>query len=524
MLRTLEHFVHPRPVTRKYPYEKRDLPERSRGLIALLLEPETSIFKCESCLMCEKACPPRAISISYRFRDGFRKRPPLAPRASYYRIRMVQTAPYGDRRPMSTAVTTIPAEDERVDLGPVRRILRETPEGADRLTRVLYSTNAAYGYLPWTAAELIAAEFGKTMTDLYTTASLLANFRGAPPGRGTAVPRGGRRYTGNVAIAGAWPEASPAPAHDKLREAEVRHVVDAKEAFIYLHPGATEARAAVERAIADHQDELGIAIEVALGPGGFMGGEESALLAVLESRRAMARQRPPYPASQGLNLRPTLVSSIETLAWLPLVVEEQVRASTKLVSVTGAVSHPGVYEVALGTSLGDIVSEAGGTTAKLKGLHVGGPTGGILNATRSDTRFDFDDLRVAGAHMRSAQVRAIPVGTCIVNEAAKLFAYLARESCAICVPCRVGTKRVQGILEGMYSGLGRDSDLPWLDELGDHMERFSLCGFGITAPSILRTTMREFPDDYRIHIQDMRCPEGSCTPVRSRRYETMAQP
>src|SRR5439155_11957776 len=203
------------------------------------------------------------------------------------------------------------------------------------------------------------------------------------------------------------------------------HAVDAKEAFVYLHPGATEARAAVERAIADHQDELGIAIEVALGPGGFMVGEESALLAVLESRRAMARQRPPYPASQGLNLRPTLVASIETLAWLPLVVEEQVRASTKLVSVTGAGSHPGVYACALGTSLGDIVSEAGGTTAKLKGLHVGGPTGGILNATRSDTRFDFDDLRVAGTHMGSAQVRAISVGTCIVNEAAKLFAYLA---------------------------------------------------------------------------------------------------
>src|SRR3982750_3519787 len=93
MLRTLQPFVHRQPVTRKYPYEKRDLPERSRGLIALLLEPETSIFKCESCLMCEKACPPRAISISYRSRNGFRKRPPLAPRASYYRLRMVQTAP-----------------------------------------------------------------------------------------------------------------------------------------------------------------------------------------------------------------------------------------------------------------------------------------------------------------------------------------------------------------------------------------------------------------------------------------------
>src|SRR6266568_1466157 len=154
MLRTLQHFVHRQPVTRKYPYEKRDLPERSRGLIALLLEPETSIFKCESCLMCEKACPPRAISISYSFRNGFRKRPPIAPRASYYRIRMVQTAPYGDRRPLSPAVLTVPAEAERgLDLGLVEKILRDTPDGADRLTRVLYATNKAYGYLPWSAAE-----------------------------------------------------------------------------------------------------------------------------------------------------------------------------------------------------------------------------------------------------------------------------------------------------------------------------------------------------------------------------------
>src|SRR6266404_1823113 len=117
MLRTLQHFVRQQSVTRDYPYEKRELPERSRGLIALLLEPETNIFKCESCLMCEKACPPRAISISYKFRNGFRKRPPIAPRASYYRIRMVAAAPYGDRRPLSTVVTTVPAdEEERLDL------------------------------------------------------------------------------------------------------------------------------------------------------------------------------------------------------------------------------------------------------------------------------------------------------------------------------------------------------------------------------------------------------------------------
>ena len=297
--------------------------------------------------------------------------------------------------------------------------------------------------------------------------------------------------------------------------------VGATEAYPYLHPEAVEARAAAEEAI---DDELGVHVEIALGPGGFMGGEESALLAVLESRRAMARQRPPYPAEQGLRMRPTLIASAETLAWVPLIVAEQARASTKLVSVTGAVVRPGVYEITLGSQLGEILTEAGGATGKLKGLHVGGPTGGILAGSRTDTRFDFDDLRVAGTHMGSAQVRAIAAGTCIVNEAAALFAYLAKESCAICVPCRVGTKRVQAILESTYSGLGRDTDLAWLDELGTHMERFSLCGFGITAPSILRTTMREFPDDYRIHIQEKRCPEGVCKPVRSRRYETMVQP
>src|SRR5512132_2082345 len=159
MRRTLTHLIRFTAVTRKYPYEKRELPERSRGLIALLLEPETSIFKCESCLMCEKACPPRAISISYKFRNGFRKRPLLAPRASYYRVRMVQTAPYGARRPLSTAVVTIPAEEERdLDLGPVERILGEEQPGRDRLTRILYRTHDAYGYLPWTAAERIAAD------------------------------------------------------------------------------------------------------------------------------------------------------------------------------------------------------------------------------------------------------------------------------------------------------------------------------------------------------------------------------
>jgi len=310
-------------------------------------------------------------------------------------------------------------------------------------------------------------------------------------------------------------------------------VVGAKEAYLYLHPEAAAARSAAEAALA-RREKSALPIAIALGPGGFMGGEESALLAVLENKRAMARQRPPWPAEQGIRLRPTLVSSAETLAALPLIVRdgpESFRVAgtatsrgTKLVSVTGSVASPGVYEVAFGTTLGEIVQTAGGATTAVKGIHVGGPTGGILAATRTTVRLDYEDLKAAGTHLGSAQVRVIPQGVCIVNEAAKLFAYLSQETCAICVPCRVGTKRVGGILEGIYSGLGREDDLPWLTELADHLHDFSLCGFGITSSSIIRTTMSEFPDDYRAHIVERTCPTGTCTPARARRYETMAQP
>jgi NADH:ubiquinone oxidoreductase subunit F (NADH-binding) len=295
-------------------------------------------------------------------------------------------------------------------------------------------------------------------------------------------------------------------------------ITGATHAFLYLHPEAADAREAAERALSGRDD-----IEITLGPGGFMGGEESALLNVLESKRAMARQRPPYPALQGYLMRPTLVSSVETLAWLPLVLDGA-KADTKLVSVTGIVESPGVYEVPLGTSLGDVLDRAGGASAELKAIHVGGPTGGILSAERRSTRLDYDDLKAAGTHLGSGQVRAIGTDVCMVREAGRLFAYLAKESCAICVPCRVGTKRVQGVLDGVASSLGRESDLPWLTELGDHMEQFSLCGFGITAPSIIRTALREFPDDYRAHITERKCPTGTCTTLRARRYETMVQP
>ncbi|HUQ41526.1 MAG TPA: NADH-ubiquinone oxidoreductase-F iron-sulfur binding region domain-containing protein [Candidatus Limnocylindrales bacterium] len=303
------------------------------------------------------------------------------------------------------------------------------------------------------------------------------------------------------------------------------HAVGADEALVYMHPEANGARSAVEQDVTTRSVAFGsLTVTVAIGPGGFMGGEESALMNVLESRRATARQRPPYPAGMGVQMRPTLISSAETLAWLPQIVSDGARADTKLVSVTGAVTAPGVYEVPLGITLAEILERAGGVRGQLKAIQVGGPTGGILAASKGSVRLGFEELKAAGTHMGSAQIRAIANDTCIVAEAAKMFAYLSKETCGICIPCRVGTSRVQGILESVQSQLGRDTDIAWLGDLGDHMEKFSLCGFGITAPSILRTTMLEFAEDYRAHIQERRCPNGTCKPIRARRYETMAQP
>ncbi|MBM4421455.1 MAG: NADH-quinone oxidoreductase subunit F, partial [Chloroflexi bacterium] len=309
------------------------------------------------------------------------------------------------------------------------------------------------------------------------------------------------------------------------------HAVGATRAWLYLHPEAHAARAAAEQVAAD-SDLHGVSVEIALGPGGFIGGEESAMLNVLESKRAMARQRPPFPAVQGLRAKPTLVASVETLAWLPLLLTHgadafraagtQATPGTKLVSLTGAVTQGGVREVPFGTTLGELLDAAGAQSPKA--IQVGGPTGGLLNMSRRSVALGYEELAAVGTHVGSGQVRAVAASTCVVAEAGRLFAYLAKESCAICVPCRVGTKRVGAILESVSSGLGRESDLGWLDELGSHMNRFSLCGFGVTAPSILKTSTREFADEYAAHIKDGRCTAGTCVPQRARRYETMAQP
>ncbi|OLC57237.1 MAG: hypothetical protein AUH85_03780 [Chloroflexi bacterium 13_1_40CM_4_68_4] len=270
----------------------------------------------------------------------------------------------------------------------------------------------------------------------------------------------------------------------------------------------------------------GVDARVVVGPGGFMGGEESALINALEGSRPMAQQRPPFPAESGLGLKPTVVNSGETLAAVPTILRDGAESfahGTKIFAVRSGDRDSTLVEVPYGATVQDVLSRGGATLEGARGIHVGGPTGGVLPATAAGTATTFEALAEAGTILGSAQVRTLPAATCMVHFAASLFAYLERENCGICVPCRVGTKRIGGVLESVYSNIGRADDVAWLDELAAHLHDFSLCGFGITAASIIRTLERYFADDVQAHLAG-RCPTGTCTPVRQRRYETMTQP
>lgn len=301
------------------------------------------------------------------------------------------------------------------------------------------------------------------------------------------------------------------------------------DVLLYVNPGADRAMQRANDAISEARRAGfvdGVEARVVVGPGGFMGGEESALINALEGSRPMAQQRPPFPAESGLGLKPTVVNSGETLAAVPAILRDGPEAfagGTKIFAVRSGDRESELVEVPYGAPLQEILRRGGVALDGSRGIHVGGPTGGVLPASAAGTATTFEALAEAGTILGSAQVRVLPAPTCMVHFAASLFGYLERETCGICVPCRVGTKRIGGVLESVYSNIGRQDDVAWLDELAAHLHDFSLCGFGITAASIIRTVERYFGDDLKAHLAG-RCPTDTCAPVRQRRYETMNQP
>src|SRR2546430_12272273 len=323
------------------------------------------------------------------------------------------------------------------------------------------------------------------------------------------------------------------------------YAVGASEAYLFTRSLFVEGIAAVQQALQEVLEanlvgrdilatDFSCTINVLGVDLGFIGGEETVQFAVIKGRRGMPEQRPPYPAQYGLWDKPTAVNSIETLADVPVILRDGAAAftsvgtattgGTKVLTVYDYVpdSEPKVVEVPLVATLREILRHAGYSRPEgdLRAFVVGGAEGGALPTSLLDTPFDYDSLEEAGAIVGSGIIEMLPANTCMVAWAMERSRYLSKESCGKCVPCRVGMKRITGILEGIISDLGTSSDLDVLDEFSKYIPDGSLCGFGIEATNALKTAKRYWPDHFSAHVEDQQCPTGSCIPVRAHRFVT----
>jgi NADH:ubiquinone oxidoreductase subunit F (NADH-binding)/(2Fe-2S) ferredoxin len=264
-------------------------------------------------------------------------------------------------------------------------------------------------------------------------------------------------------------------------------------------------------------------LELRFGAGAFVAGEETAILASVEGRRAMPRPRPPYPANSGLWGKPTLIQNVETLANIPIIVQNggawfskigtHKCTGTKCFSLTGKISNPGLIEVPMGTTLREVVFEIGGGVPDgrtFKAVLVGGPSGGCLPETLLDLPIDYDSLTRAGAIMGSGGIVVLDDKSCMVDTAKFFTEFCVEESCGRCTPCRAGLIRVKEIYDRITEGNGRMEDIQTLEKTEVFIRDASLCGLGQTAPNPVLTTLRYFKDEYVKHIVEKKCPAGKC--------------
>jgi NADH:ubiquinone oxidoreductase subunit F (NADH-binding) len=259
------------------------------------------------------------------------------------------------------------------------------------------------------------------------------------------------------------------------------------------------------------------------GAGAFVCGEETALMLSIEGKRGMPRPRPPYPAQAGLWGKPTNINNVKTLATVPVIIDKGARwysqigteksTGTAIFALTGKINHMGLVEVPMGTPLSQIIHNIGGgipNKKKLKAIQTGGPSGGCLPARIGDLPVDFEHLAEAGAIMGSGGMVVMDEETCMVDIARYFLSFTQAESCGKCVPCRLGTREMLGILENICSGKGKSGDIELLEEMAHSIKASSLCGLGQTAPNPVLTTIRFFREEYEEHIKEHKCRAGTC--------------
>lgn len=264
-------------------------------------------------------------------------------------------------------------------------------------------------------------------------------------------------------------------------------------------------------------------IELRLGAGAFVCGEETALMTSIEGKRGEPRCRPPFPAAKGLFQKPTVLNNVETYANIPQIfrngpewfrsIGTEKSPGTKVFALGGKINNTGLVEVPMGTTLREVVEEIGGGIPgghKFKAAQTGGPSGGCIPASLIDTPIDYDSLIAIGSMMGSGGLIVMDETTCMVDIAKFFLEFTVDESCGKCTPCRIGTKRLLEILNKITSGNGTLEDIDKLEELCYYIKENSLCGLGQTAPNPVLSTLKYYRDEYIAHVTEHRCPAGAC--------------
>ncbi len=269
-------------------------------------------------------------------------------------------------------------------------------------------------------------------------------------------------------------------------------------------------------------------LEIRLGAGAFVCGEETALMNSIEGKRGEPRPRPPFPAIKGLFGKPTLLNNVETYANIPQIITNgsewfssigtEKSKGTKVFALGGKINNTGLVEIPMGTTLREIVEEIGGGVPggkKFKAAQTGGPSGGCIPSELIDVAIDYDSLIQIGSMMGSGGLIVMDEDNCMVDIAKFFLEFTVDESCGKCAPCRIGTKRLYEMLEKITQGKGTMEDLAKLEDLCINIKAASLCGLGQTAPNPILSTLRYFKDEYIAHVKDKKCPAGVCKALLS---------
>lgn len=264
-------------------------------------------------------------------------------------------------------------------------------------------------------------------------------------------------------------------------------------------------------------------LDVRLGAGAFVCGEETALMTSVEGHRGEPKPRPPFPAVKGLFGQPTILNNVETYANIPMIILKgaewfanigtEKSKGTKVFAVGGKINNTGLVEIPMGTTLREIIYDIGGgipNGKEFKAAQTGGPSGGCIPASELDTPIDYDSLIALGSMMGSGGLIVMDEDTCMVDLAKFFLEFTVDESCGKCPPCRIGTKRMLEIVTRITEGKGQIEDLEKLEILARNIKASALCGLGQTAPNPVLSTMRYFKDEYMAHVVDKKCPAGVC--------------